>query len=146
MLLFIKENYYQELDDACFNTSHVTLYPNWNKAYACIWMSFNTSHVTLYLNAINEVSDENKFQYISCYSLSLAAMTDVYIPEEFQYISCYSLSHPQRLLQSSGHVSIHLMLLFIGNIISRTILDLLVSIHLMLLFIVRRDSWRECKN
>ena len=96
---------------------------------------FNTSHVTVYRFTQPVIIDKNKFQYISCYCLSLR-------PPNIPY---------------TLNISIHLMLLFIGNafILSRIWLNfntshvtvyrsgyrllwfcLVISIHLMLLFIL----------
>ena len=59
---------------------------------------------------------DSKFQYISCCYLSQDIRLDDGLMNVFQYISCCYLSctgwHQHR---SSIHVSIHLMLLFIGS-------------------------------
>ena len=117
-----------------FNTSHVTLYPGGiqRSDYGLIV----SIHLMLLFIFVKCASDAvmRTFQYISCYSLSTCwkpCISEV----KFQYISCYSLSTKKRklvislrcfntshvtlylltlsLLEALGHVSIHLMLLFI---------------------------------
>ena len=133
MLLFISYDCNSRCGWIRFNTSHVTLYPRtW--LYTTAILCFNTSHVTLYP--------------VDRWCLCNAAV--------FQYISCYSLSRAECPGMMRLQVSIHLMLLFIGNstfngcgklpfqYISCYSLSLQphlqavgmhVSIHLMLLFI-----------
>ena len=55
-------------------------------------LCFNTSHVTLYPDVLSLMLSQCSFQYISCYSLSELPphLWRVLVP--FQYISCYSLS------------------------------------------------------
>ena len=118
----------------CFNTSHVTLY---RSAGSTDGFPVSVSiHLMLLFIFVKCASDAvmRTFQYISCYSLSTCwkpCISEV----KFQYISCYSLSTKKRklvislrcfntshvtlylltlsLLEALGHVSIHLMLLFI---------------------------------
>ena len=63
---------------------------------------------------------KNMFQYISCYSLSMTSKHYKYFQPKFQYISCYSLSrkYPWGNQREIG-VSIHLMLLFIEDELSK---------------------------
>ena len=78
-------------------------------------LCFNTSHVTLYLFAFRPSSD--------CCIVSIHLMLlfiaicdwNGYKTVGFQYISCYSLSISLlHVSKRMGHVSIHLMLLFIN--------------------------------
>ena len=96
-----------------FNTSHVTLYQQWQQAGAS-WTHVSI-HLMLLFIVLQERTDgkDEAFQYISCYSLSTHASSlncwssvsihlmllfilpaDSTITQEqmFQYISCYSLS------------------------------------------------------
>ena len=94
MLLFIGENICQILyKKTCFNTSHVTLYPQEKRSRAFGENSFNTSHVTLYQAFILcaslagycfNTSHVTLYLYFSQKSKQKSFM--------FQYISCYSLS------------------------------------------------------
>ena len=59
------------------------------------------------------------FQYISCYSLSNLLIMKRYCKNMFQYISCYSLSWGRRQPTEQTDVSIHLMLLFIEDELSK---------------------------
>ena len=117
---------------------------------------FNTSHVVIYqVHHIKEVK-YYPFQYISCCYLSQQQYEFFHFLLLFQYISCCYLSQERILNQGKNYVSIHLMLLFIGeqtNITSwetcfntsHVVIYLKlkkywlcwqqVSIHLMLLFI-----------
>ena len=121
-------------------------------------LCFNTSHVTLYPDVLSLMLSQCSFQYISCYSLSELPphLWRVLVP--FQYISCYSLSrgtlkwakrnkrfntshvtlYRSRIIFRTGRwcVSIHLMLLFIPKKSGHEHSVRTVSIHLMLLFIV----------
>ena len=91
MLLFIKENRPSCINEACFNTSHVVIYPydssqincrslfqyisccylsaGQHRIYAHI-ISFNTSHVVIYPKTNSYMSAVKAFQYISCCYLS----------------------------------------------------------------------------
>ena len=62
-------------------------------------LCFNTSHVTLYPDVLSLMLSQCSFQYISCYSLSELPphLWRVLVP--FQYISCYSLS-PRKAVTS----------------------------------------------
>ena len=77
----------------------------------------------------------SEFQYISCYSLSHTTQRRAWLQQPFQYISCYSLSIPASTSCSTccsfntSHVTLYL--LRFHSVISLNI----VSIHLMLLFI-----------
>ena len=75
---------------------------------------FNTSHVTVYPDSLINAVESFIFQYISCY--------------------CLSFRSTGRVLWL--YISIHLMLLFIGNTKVKTASTGRISIHLMLLFIV----------
>ena len=122
------------------------------------FLDFNTSHVTVYLYVVKGFQGDNlEFQYISCYCLSAPskygndkALSFQYIScyclselgyeyflelDEFQYISCYCLSYTRSSPTSSNLISIHLMLLFIRTISSKSVSITPISIHLMLLFI-----------
>ena len=79
---------------------------------------FNTSHVTLYHKAEKLFYNRTKFQYISCYSLSASGTAKFFGQIMFQYISCYSLSGRSIEESQRVYVSIHLMLLFIGLLLS----------------------------
>ncbi len=99
-------------------------------------MSFNTSHVAIYQQAFERIEEILKFQYISCCYLSAASLKDTADGAKFQYISCCYLSSICVLFCTPpGHVSIHLMLLFILSVWGTCVLPWGVSIHLMLLFI-----------
>ena len=116
MLLFIKMGDEQEDSQHNFNTSHVTVYQQ------CVHCVFSRIAISIHLMLLfidivfSELSDKFIFQYISCYCLSLKGHSPAWPVYLFQYISCYCLSHS---CHSSGHrnyISIHLMLLFIGNV------------------------------
>ena len=119
----------------CFNTSHVTLYQEFDEddiicalfqyiscySLSPAWLyfvkfegSFNTSHVTLYLAAPLATI---KYCLVSIHLMLLFILYGYGRMEattEFQYISCYSLSRKGMGYGTSGmRVSIHLMLLFI---------------------------------
>ena len=64
--------------------------------------------------AANAVMVFKRFQYITCYSLSQFRRNGSNQKRKFQYITCYSLSRGRCILDRSGEVSIHHMLLFIG--------------------------------
>ena len=83
---------------------------------------------------------DNQFQYISCYSLSGAKGGYKLTEFEFQYISCYSLSVLDENVAVWKSVSIHLMLLFIGQYKCNGCTKKNVSIHLMLLFIEQQTG------
>ena len=133
-----KPHYFPNREMMCFNTSHVTLYPQEKRSRAFGENSFNTSHVTLYQSSSNlgnvrvhvsihlmllfifaTLSDSAvmpMFQYISCYSLSSIHSLCFSGRILFQYISCYSLSlFFAKIKTKIFYVSIHLMLLFIRN-------------------------------
>ena len=94
MLLFIRVSQTGRKYRIRFNTSHVTLYPCHGLLRRDLWKRYNTSHVTLYL-----MSGKARLLLI-----------------RFQYISCYSLSRmPLLFCCCCTGVSIHLMLLFIGD-------------------------------
>ena len=163
MLLFIVSDIVFYMQLFCFNTSHVTLYPEKTQC----WMDGRVVSIHLMLLFIGiwklEKVAEILFQYISCYSLSCEDSVESRSSTQFQYISCYSLSKCQAVYwkkkegfntshvtlypspaassELPGTVSIHLMLLFIpcdwisGDCHRR------VSIHLMLLFI-----WKYMTN
>ena len=59
------------------------------------------------------------FQYISCYSLSGSIGELSVVNRLFQYISCYSLSIKTMVSVGIRKVSIHLMLLFIEDELSK---------------------------
>ena len=116
MLLFIGIKMLPVRSKTYFNTSHVTVYPlqfthmNWNGN------DFNTSHVTVYQEEARTLTGYKLFQYISCYCLSCSGWrTNVH-----------------------KHISIHLMLLFIGKKTGYRWLSMGISIHLMLLFIKKK--------
>ena len=92
-----------------------------------------------------QVRTNDKFQYISCYSLSTVLPALVSYLFLFQYISCYSLSQRCHRQEQRIHVSIHLMLLFIGFCAETVVCRIWVSIHLMLLFIKKICDNRESK-
>ena len=140
-----------------FNTSHVTLYQEFDEddiicalfqyiscySLSPAWLyfvkfegSFNTSHVTLYLAAPLATI---KYCLVSIHLMLLFILYGYGRMEattEFQYISCYSLSRKGMGYGTSGmRVSIHLMLLFIRISHFPNIFARIVSIHLMLLFI-----------
>ena len=157
MLLFIVIPENPEFNEACFNTSHVTLYPDGSTVLVPGETCFNTSHVTLYRKPSVKSFILNRFQYITCYSLSLGKIGYscgtvvsihhmlLFIREwagklapainKFQYITCYSLSISRLGLRNWKQVSIHHMLLFIPLLRFRIVVSTLVSIHHMLLFI-----------
>ena len=84
------------------------------------YLSFNTSHVTLYLTSkADKTALAQTFQYISCYSLSGSCSKYITESIRFQYISCYSLSWGRRQPTEQTDVSIHLMLLFIEDELSK---------------------------
>ena len=137
MLLFIVIPENPEFNEACFNTSHVTLYPDGSTVLVPGETCFNTSHVTLYRKPSVKSFILNRFQYITCYSLSECFRG---MPCDW---SCFNTSHvtlyrnPTAPLYDRKGVSIHHMLLFIV-ISHRTKKDCSdVSIHHMLLFIPR---------
>ena len=125
MLLFIKLLKLSIFSNICFNTSHVTLYPVPIRYLQMVLQRFNTSHVTLYLVKCTSNAVMWTFQYISCYSLSIYVKKIYVVPLD---------------------VSIHLMLLFIGDNDYACIRESLVSIHLMLLFIPDRKGHRFCEK
>ena len=96
MLLFIKATEILDYAETHFNTSHVTVYRRISQPTRTTGSYFNTSHVTVYQDV-------------------LASERLVML---FQYISCYCLSALTSSLQKAHHISIHLMLLFIGNLSS----------------------------
>ena len=119
---------------SCFNTSHVTLYPQGAQLVSEFANSFNTSHVTLYPGRNRQNVSFSWFQYITCYSLSLlhwklkfriysfnTSHVTLYqhgssfhlTLHSFQYITCYSLSGKDTRNGKKECVSIHHMLLFI---------------------------------
>ena len=130
--------------EICFNTSHVTLYPDgrrsswsrtscFNTSHVTLYRlvpaasppasSFNTSHVTLYLGLASQRLEQSQFQYISCYSLS-----DMWRQECGEYIG-FNTSHVT-LYQRTGKICF--------------VLQFVVSIHLMLLFIFFPSSISAC--
>ena len=101
-----------------FNTSHVTVYLCLDLLPLVLQSYFNTSHVTVYLIFYD-------LKHFNCYNFNTSHVTvyqDVLASERlvmlFQYISCYCLSALTSSLQKAHHISIHLMLLFIGNLSS----------------------------
>ena len=57
-------------NEANFNTSHVTVYPNSSSHSSAVSLDFNTSHVTVYRMSGLLAIVNSSFQYISCYCLS----------------------------------------------------------------------------
>ena len=115
MLLFITQSVFAVTTLLlCFNTSHVTLYPEREDTALCHKESFNTSHVTLYLVPLLEGtathtcfntshvtlyhSKKPKFPFsvngfnTSHVTLYLALPGIICTVFTFQYITCYSLS------------------------------------------------------
>ena len=128
----------------CFNTSHVTLYRKW--IWKRLWKGLVSIHLMLLFIFVKCASDAvmRTFQYISCYSLSTCwkpCISEV----KFQYISCYSLSTKKRKLVISlrcfntSHVTLYLLTLSLLEALGH------VSIHLMLLFIDMQATgmWRQ---
>ena len=78
--------------DGCFNTSHVTLYRQFNGI--CSQYYYVSIHpMLLFICAgIAGGNARIEFQYIPCYSLSTAIVADMPTSMAFQYIPCYSLS------------------------------------------------------
>ena len=137
MLLFIQFPFCDISSQNSFNTSHVVIYRLNMISTETEFIGFNTSHVVIYPDTQYVVaSGYNPFQYISC---------------------CYLSEYDFLYENGTVAVSIHLMLLFIPNILE--MLQILekfqyisccylsrmtrllklnwngVSIHLMLLFI-----------
>ena len=84
---------------------------------------FKTSHVTVYLATSKLTTPQDRFQYISCYGLSCNQQTD----------------------NTTGQISIHLMLRFIRRRGTRPEYANCISIHLMLRFInteITKTSFR----
>ena len=104
---------FRQLLQCCFNTSHVTLYPEENYSKALEYLFQYISCYSLSANTESAKLTTWKFQYISCYSLSGSQASHQGFLFMFQYISCYSLSVWHTDWQDKRHVSIHLMLLFI---------------------------------
>ena len=123
--------------------------------------NFNTSHVTVYPDWSRYTTNDVKFQYISCYCLSNEKYEQMKQALAFQYISCYCLSTMVWPRVWKWNISIHLMLLFIESAIvpSTSLVDfntshvtvyrcsvpieseeIDISIHLMLLFINNRPE------
>ena len=87
-----KPHYFPNREMMCFNTSHVTLYPQEKRSRAFGENSFNTSHVTLYQSSSNL---GNVRVHVSIHLMLLfifATLSDSAVMPMFQYISCYSLS------------------------------------------------------
>ena len=77
-----------------FNTSHVTVYHNYESAPHIHRLHFNTSHVTVYPREIISHSiRSDAFQYISCYGLSC------FIP----------LKKVVKIYFNTSHVTVYLM-------------------------------------
>ena len=119
-----------------FTTSHVTVYQWYYDSRLFTFIDFNTSHVTVYPELIQKwtmlkcISIHLMLLFIGLFNLATKGC------DSFQYISCYCLSytnHCFRLVHihfntshvtvylladsfviSINHISIHLMLLFIG--------------------------------
>ncbi len=87
-----KPHYFPNREMMCFNTSHVTLYPQEKRSRAFGENSFNTSHVTLYRHILEEIIF---FRVVSIHLMLL-----------FIEIQSQGPCGPR-------NVSIHLMLLFI---------------------------------
>ena len=88
------------------------------KACWTVWIvNFNTSHVTVYPGRIKQQHCNSSYF--------------------FQYISCYGLSRQVRQDARCMHISIHLMLRFIGRFDYAIVSGNKISIHLMLRFITR---------
>ena len=125
--------------------------------------NFNTSHVTVYPNSCSKSNQSIQFQYISCYCLSGTDTREFQGNVKFQYISCYCLSARTVICFAVFCISIHLMLLFIGDPAVERIQEALfqyilcyclsdgargvklfiqISIHLMLLFILSGSRFR----
>ena len=141
----------------CFNTSHVTLYPNLRQ-YREQHRLVSIHHMLLFIFELASgqavvgtfqyitcysLSTESafcksefiQFQYITCYSLSFHSKGTSRRKKMFQYITCYSLSTGVKLNDNEGlgfntsHVTLY------RNVHSWSWRLCIVSIHHMLLFI-----------
>ena len=102
-----------------FNTSHVTVYHKGTQLRKEQTKNFNTSHVTVYQSGSPYLSTVPRFQYISCYCLSdshcMSLETQWYF--NTSHVTVYlCISIPECVYI---RISIHLMLLFIRDIIKQ---------------------------
>ena len=98
---------------ACFNTSHVVIYPIGYPLQRVYQVCFNTSHVVIYLWLQNKTCF---FIGVSIHLMLLfigKSKIKKHGNYAFQYISCCYLSNFLFVISAHKTVSIHLMLLFI---------------------------------
>ena len=101
-----------------FNTSHVTVYQVEIAGKKYTWTHFNTSHVTVYQSfrtIMIRLRRHFNTSHVTVYHLTVDFNdSDIIL---FQYISCYCLSIRRTDFIAGGYISIHLMLLFIAEIV-----------------------------
>ncbi len=142
MFLFISPRASIILTDKYSNTSHVPIYPKDRRRHKNGRNNSNTSHVPIYPDFFKNNQVAIVFKYISCSYLSGYAWIDGYgyHYSNTSHVPIYHFLSANSLF--SCGIQIHLMFLFITDVLVFSPFIFTIQIHLMFLFI----CWKRFDN